>query len=66
MKTFDVKALSRNVCLKYDLNTFALPLFINIYYNFPYDCWAMEIDLLCFGLRILVRKENKKNEQFGE
>lgn len=59
MKAYNVKQLSDNVAIRYDLTCWALPLQIIHWWNYQCNCKDTQIQFLCFSIRFLYRKEQK-------
>ena len=50
--------IGKNVDFRYDLTSWAIPLHILHWSNYQYGCKETQIQVLCFTLRILHRKED--------
>lgn len=59
---FNVKHINDNVAIRYDLNCWALPIQIIHWWNPMYNCKDTQIQVLCFSIRFLHRREKNGEE----
>lgn len=51
--TYKIWHINKNVDIRYDLSSWAIPLSILHWLNYQYNCKDTQIQILCFTLRIL-------------